>query len=69
MAQTLATIDARDDRPESDRLVHEWRQEQLQRLGVTRQAARVVAGFVDWHDIARLVDRGCPPWLAIEIVR
>jgi hypothetical protein len=69
MDQTPATIDARDDRPESDRLLHEWRKEQLQRLGVTRQAARVFAGLVDWHDIARLVDRGCPPWLAIEIVR
>jgi hypothetical protein len=31
--------------------------------------ASAVASVVDWHEIARLVERGCPPELALEIVR
>jgi hypothetical protein len=27
------------------------------------------AGLVDWHEIAALVARGCPPELALEIAR
>ena len=50
-------------------LVHEWRTEQLERLGIARTVAEAVAGFVDWHELARLVERGCSPALALEIVR
>jgi hypothetical protein len=50
-------------------LVHEWRTEQLRRLGVAAALAEKFAALVDWHDIAALVERGCPPELAIEIVR
>ena len=49
--------------------VYEWRTEQLQRLGFSSTLARVFAGVVDWHEIAALVERGCTPALALEIVR
>jgi len=49
-------------------LVHEWRAEQLQRLGLSRVVAVGFAGRVDWHDIASLVARGCAPELALDIV-
>jgi hypothetical protein len=29
----------------------------------------VFAGLVDWHQIAKLVERGCSAQLALEIVR
>jgi hypothetical protein len=50
-------------------LVHDWRVEQLCRAGVPRAIADAVAGTVDWREIADLVQRGCPPELAVEIVR
>lgn len=50
-------------------LVHEWRIEQLQSLGLRAAVAEKFAALVDWHDIAALVERGCPPELALEIVR
>ena len=48
--------------------VHAWRTEQLQRQGLTREIADAFADFVDWHAIAALVRRGCPPLLALDIV-
>ena len=50
-------------------LVHEWRVAQLTRLGVPWPLAETVAAHVDWHQIAKLVRRGCPPRLALRIVR
>lgn len=50
-------------------LVHEWRAEQLEGLGVPRSLAVAFADRVDWRDVAGLVERGCPPRLALEIVR
>jgi hypothetical protein len=58
-------IDANDE----EIVVHEWRAEQLRRLGVPRTLAEAFAGEVDWHDVAALIARGCTPELAIEIVR
>jgi hypothetical protein len=49
--------------------INAWRAEQLRRLGVPRALAERFAGLVDWHEIAALVGRGCPPDLALEIVR
>ena len=49
-------------------LVHEWRVEQLSRLGIPEPLADALATRVDWHQIAALVKRGCPPWLALRIV-
>jgi hypothetical protein len=46
-------------------LVHEWRVAQLKRLGIPGVLAEAAADRVDWHQIARLVQRGCPPQLAL----
>ena len=53
--------------PHDESLVHEWRVTQLTRLGIPGPLAE--AGSVDWHQIARLVQRGCSPRLAVRIVR
>ena len=52
-----------------DPLVHDWRVARLTRLGVPWPLAEVAAGHVDWHQVAALVRRGCPPRLALRIVR
>ena len=49
--------------------VEAWRVEQLAKLGLSSVIAAAVATFVDWHEIARLVQKGCSPELALEIVR
>lgn len=49
-------------------LVHDWRVAQLTRLGVPAPLAEAVAAHVDWHQVAALVHRGCPPRLALHIV-
>ena len=46
--------------------VHEWR---VARLGIPWPVAEAAAGHVDWHQMAALVQRGCPPWLALRILR
>jgi hypothetical protein len=50
-------------------LIQAWRAEQLHQLGVSRILADTFADLVDWHEVAALVARGCPPELALEIVR
>ncbi|HET9969581.1 MAG TPA: hypothetical protein VFQ68_15200 [Streptosporangiaceae bacterium] len=52
-----------------DMLVHDWRVSQLTRLGIPGSLAEIYADRIDWHQIARLVRRGCPPHLALRIVR
>jgi hypothetical protein len=47
--------------------VHNWRVAQLRRLGVPGTLAEVHADRVDWHQIARLLERGCPLRLALRI--
>ena len=49
-------------------LVHEWRVERLTRLGIPEPLADALATRVDWHQVAALVKRGCPPLLALRIV-
>lgn len=51
-----------------DRAVHAWRVLRLTELGLDWPAAEAVADVVDWHDVARLVERGCPAALAVAIV-
>jgi hypothetical protein len=58
-----------DDGNGEEYAVNVWRAEQLRRLGVSPTLAEVFAGLVDWHQIAELVERGCSPQLALEIVR
>ena len=48
-------------------LVHDWRVSQLTRLGIPGPLAELYADRIDWHQIARLVQRGCPPRLALRI--
>ena len=54
--------------PDEEVLVHDWRAEQLRRLGLPAPVAEVFADLVDWHAIAELVQWGCPAELALEIV-
>jgi hypothetical protein len=54
---------------DEDAQVYAWRVERLSCVGLSNIVASAVASFVDWHEIARLVERGCPPELALEIVR
>jgi hypothetical protein len=49
--------------------VYAWRVEQLARLGLSTLIANAFATLVDWHEVARLVQKGCPPELALEIAR
>lgn len=49
--------------------VHAWRASQLRRHGVPAALAEIYADYIDWHQIARLVRRGCPPVLALRIIR
>jgi len=48
--------------------VHVWRVSQLVRLGLALPVAEAVADRVDWHDVAKLVQRGCPAALAVSIL-
>jgi hypothetical protein len=61
-------IDIESETSEEAR-VNAWRIEQLANLGLSTLIASAVATFVDWHDVARLVEKGCPPDLALEIAR
>ena len=46
-----------------------WRAERLASLGVRPDLALELAETVDWHELAALLARGCPPALALEILR
>lgn len=52
-----------------DVLVHEWRVRQLTGLGIPWSLAQATADHVDWQRVATLARRGCPPRLAVRIVR
>jgi len=54
---------------DEDAQVYAWRAERLSCVGLSNIVASAVAPLVDWHEIARLVERGCSPELALEIVR
>ena len=56
-------------RTDEEQLVHEWRTEQLELLGLSRVVAETFASLVDWHALAELVQRGCSAELALEILR
>lgn len=57
------------DPPEWNRVVR-WRCDQLLLAGFPEQLAQVlsVARDVDLHALLALVDRGCPPALAVHIL-
>ena len=52
-----------------EHVVHAWRVSRLTGLGIPGSLAERYADHLDWHQIARLVQRGCPPLLALRIVR
>ena len=47
-----------------------WRFEELMRVGFDAGSALILAGHaeVDLHAVRRLVERGCPPDTALQIV-
>jgi hypothetical protein len=57
------------DSKSEDVRVYAWQVEQLGKLGLSALIADAAASLVDWHDVARLVQKGCPPELALEIAR
>jgi hypothetical protein len=65
----LTEIQEEAEESEEDACIYAWRVEQLRGLGLSDVIASAVASFVDWHEIDRLVGRGCSPELALEIVR
>jgi len=67
--EELAEIEVEAEESEEDARIYAWWVEQLSGLGLSHLVASAVATFVDWHDIATLVERGCSPELALEIVR
>jgi len=60
---TTQTVD------DEELLVHTWRVARLTQLGISRAVAEVEADHLDWHQVARLVQHGCPPRLALRIAR
>jgi hypothetical protein len=58
-----------DTSAEEELRVRAWSTEQLTRLGLPYVLAYTFAGLVDWHAFADLVEHGCPPELALEIIR
>ena len=63
------TTEEADTQDGEDLAVWRWRAQQLHRLGLSWLVAHIFAGVVDWHELAELVERGCSPELALEIVR
>ena len=66
--EPTTTID-RHEASDEDKLIHDWRATQLERLGIPEWLADIVADRIDWHEIAALVERGCSARLAVDIVR
>jgi hypothetical protein len=62
-------IDIEIEKESEEVRVYAWRVEQLGKLGLSTLIADAVANLVDWHEVARLVQKGCPPELALEIAR
>ena len=62
-------IDFEIEEDSDDLRVYAWRVEQLGNLGIPTLIADAFADMVDWHEVAHLVDQGCPPTLALEISR
>lgn len=63
-----ATAGSHEDIDPESGAVHDWRVNRLTGLGLPRRMAELVADRVDWHEVARLVQLGCPASLAIAIV-
>jgi hypothetical protein len=62
-------IDFEIEKESEEVRVYAWRVEQLANLGISAVIADAVANVVDWHEVAYLVQKGCPPELALDIAR
>lgn len=69
MEAALKPVEELDQKAEEMRRVRAWREEQLRRLGLASSLVETFADSVDWHAVAALIDCGCSPELALEIVR
>jgi predicted component of type VI protein secretion system len=67
--ESTVSIAANETIDQNDLVVHNWRVAQLVRLGIPALLAETAADHVDWHQVAKLIQRGCPPLLALRIVR
>jgi hypothetical protein len=67
--ESTASIAAIETIDQDDLVVHHWRVAQLVRLAIPGPLAETAADHVDWHQVAKLIQRGCPPLLALRIVR
>jgi hypothetical protein len=65
----MATAEVLSTRPNDDEVVA-WRREQLRRAGCRRFEAEVLARErqVDLHEAVELLERGCSPKIALEIL-
>ena len=63
------SVTGRDAVSREESSIHNWRVSQLKRLGLPGLLAEIYADQIDWHQLARLVQRGCPPQLALRIIR
>ena len=63
-----ATAAPREDIDGEAGAVHAWRVSRLTGLGLAWPVAEAVADQVDWHEVANLVQRGCPAALAVAII-
>ena len=61
------TATAQQAMDREQQLVHDWRASQLTRLGIPASLAEIYADRTDWHQIAGLIQRGCPTRLALRI--
>jgi hypothetical protein len=68
MGRSAAVAVADDHGGSEAGVVHTWRVQRLTELGLTSPAAEAVAESVDWHDVAKLVQHGCPAELAVAIL-
>jgi hypothetical protein len=59
-----------DDRPSEEDRVHDHRERRFVALGVSEELAPVLAASrtVSAHDLARLIEKGCPVETAVRIV-
>jgi hypothetical protein len=58
-------------RPSEQELVERWRAQELERAGFDASAAAELAGRsdVDLHRAVELLQKGCPPDVALSILR
>ncbi|GIV03678.1 MAG: hypothetical protein KatS3mg015_2508 [Fimbriimonadales bacterium] len=56
-------------RPTDEEIILSWEEEQLRALGFNSWQAQALADAgVSWHEAERLIRRGCPPELALDLL-